>query len=220
MSKEKTEFESIVTPVFRASYAAVFQPSLPKNETDEKKAKYGVTMIFDLKDPEVLKGLAEMEALAMRTGKKEWGDDLSKWPHIEHKLFKMGDTDICKEKDGSWKPGYGPNTKYCKAQSSLYKKNGEKRMPPQIVDAWGKPIIEPNQFYSGCYARAKIACGTYEYMGKHGINFYLMTLRKEADGTPFVAKHNAADDFKGCPTPATPPAGATAAAAKGGEIPF
>ena len=212
------KFETMVTPVFRASYAAVFQPTMAKNETDEKKAKWSVTMIYDMKDPETIKGVAEMKAFALKAGIKAWGADLSKWPHIEHKLFRMGDTDACKEKDGTWKPGFGPGTEYCKATKALYKKgSNEKKMPPQIVDAYGKPIIEPSGFYSGCYGRAKIGVGTYEYMGKHGISFYLMSLRMEKDGTPFVAKHNAADDFAGIPAPAGSPAGATAT---GGASPF
>ena len=217
-NNNKKPFEAMVTPVFRASYAAVFQASMPKGETDEKKAKYGVTMLFDMKNPEVAKGVAEMKAFALRAGVAAWGEDTSKWPHIEHKLFRMGDTPDKKDSDGNWKPGFGPGVEFCKATSALYKKNGEKRMPPGIVDVFGKSIIMPNEFYSGCYARAKISVGTYDYMGKRGISFYLVSLRKENDGEPFVAKHNAADDFEGIPVPAGAVAGSPAMA--GGTFPF
>jgi hypothetical protein len=213
----KNEFKKLVTPVFRASYPAIFSAALPMGETDEKKAKYGITMLFDITKPEVAKGVAEMKALAMEAATKAWGPDMTKWPAMKYKLFRKGD-----EPEKKDKAGFGPNVVFCKASLSLFKKTGERRLPPGIVDAYGKAIIDPSDFKGGDYARACINAYTYDYMGNKGISFGLISVRKERDGEAFASVHNAANDFDGIPMPEGLPAAAATppGAAQGGGFEF
>lgn len=201
MANTKKEFKSMVTPVFRVSYPAVFTAQNAKGETDEKKKKFGVTMLFDMTNADVVKGVAEMKAFAMEYGKEAWGQDTSKWPVIKHPLFRKGDEPAKREADGTWKSGFGPNVVFCKASLRLFKTDGTQRMPPGLVGPDNKPLIDPNDFYGGCFARAKISAGAYDFAGSQGISFYLMSLRKERDGERFASVHDAADDFDGVPAP-------------------
>ena len=64
---KKEVIEKMVTPVCRFSYPSVFVPSLPMGKTDEKEAKYSVTMLFDMSDPVVAKGVQGLVEFA-KTG--------------------------------------------------------------------------------------------------------------------------------------------------------
>ena len=215
MANAKKEFKSIITPVFRVSYPAVFTAQNAKGETDEKKKKFGVTMIFNMLDPVAVAGVAAMKQFARECGIEAWGADTSKWPEIKHPLFRKGDEPKKMEADGTWKPGFGPNTVFCKASLRLFKKDGTQRMPPGLVGPDKKPIISPDDFYGGCYAIAKLSAGAYDFAGSQGISFYLMSLMKIKDGERFATVHDAADDFEGIQAPTGPAVPAQTAAAAG-----
>lgn len=213
-SGKKEKIEKMVTPVCRISYPSVFVPSLPMGKTDEKEAKYSVTMLFDMSDPKIAEGVKKLAEFAKQAGIKAWGADQSKWPTIKFPLFRRGDEPGKKNADGTWKPGFGPNIMFTKASIRYIKKDGTKREPPPVVDVQGVPIIDPALFYGGCYGRVFLSASAYEgFMGNTGISFTLWSLRKEKDGERFAMVHDAADDFAGVEAPegsAIPPAAAGA----------
>ena len=53
---------------------------------------------------------------------------------------------------------------------------------PGIVDQNVNRIIDPEDFYAGCYAHADINPYAWSYMGKNGISFGLQNIQKVSDG--------------------------------------
>ena len=189
----KSKFESIVTPEFRVSYPALFTPQLPINETDEKKAKYGITMLFA---PGV--DITALKTLARNAGIAKWGPDQTKWPKFKHSVFRSGGEETKKDI-----PGYGPGVVFCSAKAgSFNRKTGQKMMAPGVIGPDKKIIIDPSEIYGGCYGHAKINAFAYDNMGNCGISFGLLSFMKTRDGEPFGRKNNPSNDFDSIEAPA------------------
>jgi hypothetical protein len=173
----------IMTPKFRVSFPSVFQPKESMNAGGEPK--YGIVMLFDTKDPAVAKGLEQMKAAARAAATEKWGADTSKWPKGLRLPFRKGE-----EKDYD---GYGPGIIFVNASS---------KMKPGLVDQNVQPIIDPSEFYGGCYARATVNAFAYDTSGNRGISFGLRNIQKVADGDSFSGKSAPEKDFMPIDTPA------------------
>lgn len=196
---KKSKFESVVTPEFRVSYPALFTPQLPMNETDEKKAKYGITMLFAPGTD-----LSALKTLARNAGIAKWGPDQTKWPKFAHPIFRSGGEETKKDL-----PGYGPGVVFCSAKAGCFnKKTGQKMMPPGVIGPDKKIIIDPSEVYGGCYGYAKINAFAYDNPMNKGIAFGLVSFMKSRDGEPFGRKNNPSNDFDAIEAPAV---GASAA---------
>ena len=82
---------------------------------------------------------------------------------------------------------------------------------PGLVDADVQPIIDPTEFYAGCYAIASFNFYAWAHdEGGTGISAGLMNIQKVKDGEPFGAGNSKPeDDFAAIesdekPTKATP----------------
>lgn len=73
--------------------------------------------------------------------------------------------------------------------------NVSSKNQPQIVDAECNPIINPTEFYSGCYGRASINFFPYNNNGNKGISAGLNNLQKLEDGEPLGSFTTAEQDF-------------------------
>ena len=137
-------------------------------ENLQGKKKYSVVMLFD-KDTD----LKPLKALLKEAAVVKWGDKLQniKLPF----------------RDGNEKEYDGYKDKIFATASGMQK--------PGLVDDKLQPIIEPSEFYSGCYARATITAFAWEYMGKKGVSFGLQNLQKLDDGEAFSGKSKPEDDF-------------------------
>ena len=216
MAKAKTERITVKTGTFRVSYPHVFVPQ--KNTMDPTaEAKYELTMLFDAKDPfiETLK-FAAKKAVA-----EKWGADPSKWPTRQAKSDATGA--LLTNPDGTpklvsalkmpWRdgmekpdqPGYGAGIIFVKATS---------KMKPGVVsleigpDGKFAPIIQPAEFYGGCYAHATINVYAYDTKGNKGVGVSLNNIQKLKDGEQFGGRSAPEDDFD-----AIKPGGAVAAGA-------
>lgn len=165
------------TPVFRVAFPAVFEP---KALTDEQKPKYSIVMLFVL--AELAKNPAE-KALFEALKKACQAVAADKWPKgIPANLNSPF-------KDGAEKvdyQGFGPGTVYVNAKSNTR---------PGLVDQNVQKIMDKEDFYGGCYARATVNPFAWEYAGKKGISFGLLNLQKVKDGEPFGGRSRAEDDF-------------------------
>jgi hypothetical protein len=157
----------IQTPKFRVSFPHVFNPQISE---DTGKESYNLVMLFDAKED-----LSEMKAIVKEAIKEKFGNKVPKNLQLP---FKDGNE---KEYDGY------QDTIYASAKS---------KSRPGIVDGQLNPIIDENEFYAGCYARAKVTAYGWSYMGKNGISFGLQNLQKINDGEPFSGKVRAEDDFE------------------------
>lgn len=167
-----TTYSRIVSPEFRVSFPHVFTP----HENLSKKLMYSIVMLFD-KDTDLsaLKKLAD-EAIAAK-----WGKNI---PKGIRSPFRNGD-----EKEYE---GYA-GTVFCSASS---------KDKPGIVDDQVQPILNTNEFYPGCYARATLTAYAYDQLGNKGVSFGLQNIQKIRDGEPLNGRVAAQNDFKPMPVTA------------------
>ena len=66
---------------------------------------------------------------------------------------------------------------------------------PGVVDNDLNPIIDPSEFYSGCYGRASITFYPYNSNGSKGIACGLNNIQKTDDGEQLGGGSSAASDF-------------------------
>lgn len=200
---------SLVTPIFRVSFPSVFTPK--PNLNPQKKPKFEITMLFRTTATPELPSLANgpehlrlvdlnpLKLLVRAAIEKKWGVDQTKWPKGLWIPLRAGT-----EKDYS---GYDAGVTFASAKS-------DRR--PGLVDHAVNPIIEPSEFYAGCYARAKIDVYAFEAKDpatgavlNRGVSFGLINIQKWCDGEPFSSATKPQDDFDAI----EPPAGAAAGTA-------
>jgi hypothetical protein len=87
--------------------------------------------------------------------------------------------------DGDTKPDLGyEGLIFCRTKSTR---------KPGVVDANRDPILDPSDFYSGCYARASVNIYAYNNQSK-GIALGLNNLMKTDDGEPLGSVQSKAED--------------------------
>ncbi len=181
----KNNNTTVKTPVFRVSFPAVFTP---KAAPGSDKLKYSVVMLFDK-----TADLTAMKAAVKAAVIGRWGPDSTKWPKNLVLPFRKGE-----EKQLE---GYGPGVVFATASANAERK-------PYVVDEAVQAIIDPSEFYGGCYAHAKVNAFAWpapgkQGFGKSGVSFGLQGIQKVKDGESFSGKSNPENDFDAIPTPAT-----------------
>jgi hypothetical protein len=185
-----TSGKAILTPEFRVSFPNVFKTSAMK----DGKPSFNLVMLF----PKAT-DLTPLKNALREVATARWG---TKLPQLASP-FTDGDTKSYAGYEGMIA---------VKVANYVYDAKDEYKARPGIVDSNLQPIINPAEFYPGCWARATIFAkatggpGT-SYAAK--ISFGLRNLQKlredEAFGTPRVA---AEEDFEafggGAPTAAAP----------------
>ena len=164
--------KKVVTPTFRASFVHVFEP---RQNEQSGKLEYSVKMIFD-KDAD----LTPLKDIIKEAVRNKWGSNPPK--NLKFPLRDGNDSDLDKYPEDA-------NKIIANAKSVMY--------PPGLIDAKTKQeIIDPKEFYSGCYARASIVAYAYDNVSK-GVAFGLQNLLKIRDGEPLVNRASAESDFAG-----------------------
>ena len=69
-------------------------------------------------------------------------------------------------------------------------------MKPGVVDQNVQPIIEAEEMYAGCYARATLTAYAFDTAGNRGVAFGLQNIQKIRDGEPFTGREKAEDEFE------------------------
>ncbi len=169
----------VITPTFRVSYPNVLQPRL---NTLNNKMEYSLVALF--KKGESLKVL-ELEIL--RAVKEKFGETatITKTPQglyacipapgktaIPFKNWPLRDQGE-RSKDGVLPTGYEEGAVFMNLKS---------KQQPGLVDKNKADIIDPAQFYAGCYARAAVNAYYYDQAGNKGVAFGLGAIQKVADG--------------------------------------
>ena len=73
--------------------------------------------------------------------------------------------------------------------------NANSDIKPGLLDKKGHPIIDPTEFYSGCYGHASVNFYAYNSSGNKGIACGLNNIMKTEDGEPLAGRSRAEDDF-------------------------
>ena len=71
------------------------------------------------------------------------------------------------------------------------------KVRPSVVDQDIQPILDPNGFYSGCYARASVNFFAFNQNGNRGVGCGLNNIQKIADGEPLSGRTTPEEDFGG-----------------------
>lgn len=171
-SANSLEKRKLITPKFRVSYPSVFQMSA---YDDDGKPEYSVTAIFPKKSTD----LSAMRKAARAAAKEKWGDE-EDWPKKLRWPWRDGDED---------KPD---NPEY---QDSWFMRFTAKKRKPGIVDRNRDEILDEDDFYAGCYARAQVVAYAYDNKGNKGVSFDLWNVQKLAEGEPLGATRDAGSAF-------------------------
>lgn len=169
MAEEKKQ-TYIITPEFRVSYANIWVPKT----NDKGKAVYSCTAIFP-KDTD----LQPLKALLMQA--KE-----AKFPNMKGKCknpLRFGNEE---EYD------LDKNPEYRDCWITSFRSYGR---PVGVVDTQRQPIIDQQDFYSGCHAVASITAYAYDFEGTKGVAFGLRNLMKTRDDEPLAGTAKAEVDF-------------------------
>lgn len=172
----------VVTGKVRFSFVNVFEAkAFGENQTP----KYSVMLLIPKSDVGTIDRMRKAIDAAAEKGKTtKFG---GKIPTVLKTTLK--DADVDTNQDGDV---FADIWDYAK---NHYIINVSSKIAPQIVDADRNPIINPVDFYSGCYGRASINFFAYNNNGNKGISAGLGNLQKLEDGEPLGGITSAEQDF-------------------------
>lgn len=178
MPNEKTvtnKDTKVVTGKVRLSYAHLFQPSAIDDSQDPK---YSVCLLIPKSDKDTLSRIKKAIVAAQDQGRSKWGGKL---PANLKMPLRDGDAERADDH-----PEYKDH----------YFLNASSKQKPGIVDKQLNPIIDSEEVYSGCYARASINFYAFDKAGNKGIACGLNNVQKISDGDYLGGRSRAEDDFE------------------------
>jgi len=172
---------NVVTPTFRVSYPNVFTA---RTNAMNGKEEFSIVALFKKGED-----LSALIAEAQEATAKKFGADKAKWPKNMRSPFR---DQADREKGGVLPPGYEEGAIFLNLKSL---------QAPSVVDQKIQPILEPKDFYAGCYARASISAYAYDMKGNRGVAFGLRNLQKIDDGESLGGVTKPEDDFEAVAMP-------------------
>lgn len=164
----------VVTGKVRFSYVTVFEPrAMNEGETP----KYSVCILIPKTDTKTVEAIKKAIEAAKQVGKSKLVDKNGKIPVNLKVPLRDGDV----ERDD-------PEFEGC------YFLNANALKKPNIVDKDLQPIMQREEFYSGCYGRASINFYAFDGRSK-GIAAGLNNLQKLEDGEPLSGGSTPEEDF-------------------------
>jgi hypothetical protein len=166
----------LMTPVFRVSFPQVFEAK----GFDGGAPKFSVAAVWDpsrftAKEKQLWNAINDLcDEVSLERFKKK----MSALPAN----FKKAIRDGAEKEDLA---GYGEGKLFANLSS---------KMKPGLIDKDGNPIIDRDEFYPGCYARATVTAYAYDNVGK-GVALGLQNLQKIADGERLDSRTDASEDF-------------------------
>jgi len=150
----------VITGKVRFSYANVFSP---KSMQEGSEPKYSVSLLISKKDSKTLEKITAAIAEALEAGKAKLGGKIP--PKYKDPL-----------RDGDEERPDDENYAGCMFI------NANSTTKPGLVDANLDPILDKDEFYSGCYGRASINFYVFNTAGNKGVACGLNNLQKLEDG--------------------------------------
>lgn len=167
----------VITGKVRLSYAHLFEPH---SSFEGNAPKYSTVILVPKTDKATIRAIraAQQEALELGKSSKFNGTIPKNWKNT----FRDGDEEADLEKN----PEYEGHMFMTVSNST---KVG-------LVDQQLRPITDPAELYSGCYARVSINAFPFSASGNKGVSFGLNNVQKLAEGEPFGNVSRAEDDFE------------------------
>lgn len=159
----------VKTPKFRASYVNVFK-SKPIKGSDTGKEAYSVMALFA---PGA--DLSALKAAALEALKEKFGPDKAEGiaKHPKFKTPFKNQAELVDE-EGTQRPGTEAGGIFVNLSNAL---------KPLVLDTDCSEVMDPREFYSGCYAVA--SCEVYAWdhpTGGRGVTFSLLGIQKVGEG--------------------------------------
>lgn len=171
----------------RFSYLHVFEPWKSEDDSSEKEPQYTATLLIPKTNKKLVAGIRESIRTAYEAAVTEkWG---GKKPADGYWFDPLQDGDSPKQ-DGEPRG---------EAYEGCWFINAKSRNQPGVISGrTRKPIIDSEEFYSGCYGYASVAFSGFTFGKKMGISCFLNNLMKTKDGEPLGGtRANAESDFEG-----------------------
>lgn len=172
----ETNSTKVITGKVRFSYAHVFEPVAAQEGADPK---FSVSLIIPKSDLKTLEKIEKAIEAAKQAGKDKISKNGKFVPGLKLPL-RDGDEDRPDD------PAYA---------DSMFL-NCSSKIKPGLVDKDLNPILDKEEFYSGCYGRASINFYAFNTNGNRGIAVGLNNLQKLSDGEPLSGNSTAEEDFK------------------------
>lgn len=167
----------VVTGKVRFCYVNVFEPTA-MNEGDTPK--YNICILIPKTDTKTLEKINKAIEAAKQAGKAKLADKNGKIPSNLKLPLRDGDDERSDD------PAF----------EGMYFINANSQRKPSIVDKELNPIMEKEEFYSGCYGRASINFYAFNVSSK-GIAAGLNNLQKLEDGEMLAGGSTPEEDFGG-----------------------
>lgn len=167
----------VVTGKVRFCYVNVFEPTA-MNEDDTPK--YNICILIPKTDTKTLEKINKAIEAAKQAGKAKLADKNGKIPSNLKLPLRDGDDERSDD------PAF----------EGMYFINANSQRKPSIVDCSLNPIMNRDEFYSGCYGRASINFYAFNVSSK-GIAAGLNNLQKLEDGEMLAGGSTAEEDFGG-----------------------
>lgn len=169
----------VVTGKVRFCYANVFEPTaMNEGETP----KYNVCILIPKSDTKTLDKINNAIEAAKQAGKAKLANKNGQLPADAALKLPLRDGDAERADDPAFE--------------NCYFINANSQRKPSIVDRDLNPIMDKDEFYSGCYGRASINFYAFNVSSK-GIATGLNNLQKLEDGEMLAGGATAEEDFGG-----------------------
>lgn len=160
----------------RLSYVNIFKP----RQIEGSEPKYSVCIMF----PKTDKALKKIFDDAIR---KTAVDDAAKWGGKVPANLKTPIHDG--DEDRPDRPEF----------AGMWYFNATSTRKPQVLDEYKDEMLDPNDLYSGCWARVSVNFSGYSNSGNKGIGAYINNIMKLKDdvrlgGTSATAEEDFSDD--------------------------
>lgn len=169
----------VVTGKVRFCYVNVFEPTA-MNEGDAPK--YNVCILISKDDKATIDKINKAIAAAKEAGKAKLANKNGQLPADAALKLPLRDGDVERADDPAFE--------------NCYFINANSNRKPSIVDRDLNPIMEKEEFYSGCYGRASINFYAFNVSSK-GVAAGLNNLQKLEDGEMLAGGSTANEDFGG-----------------------
>jgi len=170
----------INTPEFRVAFPHVFKPKKNNLSGDDE---FCLVALFP-------KGanLNGLKKAAMDAVIETWGPDKNKWPKGLKTPFKdQGEREKTNDDGSTSLPdGYEKGCVYLNLKST---------QRPSVVDQAVQEILNPTEFYGGCWAIASVNAYTYDHTVNKGVTFGLGNVQKSKEDDAFGNRSTPQDDF-------------------------
>lgn len=163
----------IVTGKVRFSYVHVWEPRAIDDGGDKK---YSVSIIIPKSDKKQIEAIQKAIDAAKEAGKAKFG---GKIPANLKSPLRDGDIDRPDDE----------------AYANSYFITANAKTKPGVVDKDVQPILNQDEFYSGCYGRASITFFAFNTNGNKGVACGLNHVQKLEDGEPLGGRTSAEHDF-------------------------